>query len=165
MKILKDLGKGEFIDDLIFFFLKNNSLILKSEFLDKKFLDNIGELVRSTVVLPNLTLGLHGLKRNLLNELMTVSDFIEQVKAIKHIYDKDLIDKPESVYETFSKLSSTKAYNYALKDWKRKIEEILPYLPESRRQRPYRSDFFEEQVLIDELAGLEKVDFFLRFLY
>ena len=112
----------------------------------------------STVILPNL-------KRNLLNELMTVTDFIEQVKAIKHIYDEDLIDKPESVYETFSKVSSTKAYNYALKDWKRKIDEILPYLPESRRQRPYRNDFLDDQVLIDKLGSLEKVDFLLRLSY
>ena len=112
----------------------------------------------SAVILPEL-------KRNLLNELMTVTDFIEQVKAIKHIYDEDLIDKPESVYETFSKVSSTKAYNYALKDWKRKIDEILPYLPESRRQRPYRNDFLDDQVLIDKLGSLEKVDFLLRLSY
>ena len=90
---------------------------------------------------------------------MTVSDFIEQVKAIKHIYDEDLIDKPESMYETFSKLSSTKAYNNALKQWKRDIENVLPYLPETRRQAPYRNDFLDENDLIEKLASLERVVF------
>ena len=112
----------------------------------------MAELVRSTIALPQL-------KGNLLNELMTVGDFIEQVKAIKHIYDEELIDKPESMYETFSKLSSTKAYNKALKQWKRDIEEVLPYLPENRRQTPYRSDFLDENTLNDKLSSLEKVIF------
>ena len=62
------------------------------------------------------------LKVDPLRQELTVDDFIDQVKAIKQIYDDGLIEKPESMYSAFSKLSAGKAVKSAAKYWNDKIK-------------------------------------------
>ena len=70
---------------------------------------------------------------------------------VQQVYDEGLIESPESLYSAFSKVSHGKAVKNATEYWSNKIENILPDMPESRREKPIRLDFislpeFEEKV-------------------
>lgn len=67
------------------------------------------------------------------------------------LYEDGLIESPESLYSAFSKVSHGKAIKRATSYWSNKIENILPDLPERRREKPTKLDFisiteFEEKV-------------------
>ena len=93
------------------------------------------------------------LKISPLKQVLTVDDFMDQVSpelgqssrtsrqkfpiekrkikidAIKEIFDSGLIDKPESMYGAFSKVSHGKAVKEAAKYWNSKMNALLPDMP------------------------------------
>ena len=82
---------------------------------------------------------------------------------IQQVYDEGLIESPESLYSAFSKVSHGKAARNATKYWTDKIENILPDLPERRKERPEKIDFlsvnqFDEKVEKYQKASWEIFD-------
>jgi len=131
--------------------LRSDDFKGESDQLDEEFKENLTELIPFIANDDTDSSKCPTLKVDPLRQVLSVDDFIDQVKAIKQIYDDGLIEKPESMYSAFSKLSSGKAMKLAAKYWKDKIGSLLPDMPESRREKPLRFDFlnsaeFEEKV-------------------
>jgi len=132
--------------------LRSDDFKGESDQLDEEFKENLTELIPFIANDDTDTSSsCPTLKVDPLRQELTVEDFIDQVKAIKQIYDDGLIEKPESMYSAFSKLSAGKAMKSAAKYWNDKIKSLLPDMPESRREKPTRFDFldsaeFEEKV-------------------
>jgi len=96
------------------------------------------------------------LKISPLKQVLTVDDFMDQIDAIKEIFDSGLIDKPESMYGAFSKVSHGKAVKEAAKYWNSKMNALLPDMPESRREKPIRTDFLNEAEFEEKLDKYSK---------
>ena len=72
------------------------------------------------------------------------------------LYESGLIESPESLYSAFSKVSHGKAIKRATSYWSSKIENILPDLPERRRERPTKLDFISISEFEEKVAKYEK---------
>jgi len=103
--------------------------------IDDEFKANINELIPfvanddtdATSECPTL-------KIDPLKQVFTGEDFLEQINAIKEVFDEGLIEKPESMYKTFSKLSHAKAIKNAAAYWNQKVSTLLPYAGEQTRK-------------------------------
>ena len=162
--------------------LRSDDFKGESDQLDEEFKENLTELIPFIANDDTDTSSsCPTLKVDPLRQELTVEDFIDQVKAIKQIYDDGLIEKPESMYSAFSKLSAGKAMKSAAKYWNDKIKlgcridfsqtfnedkwpfkkSLLPDMPESRREKPTRFDFLDSAEFEAKVDKYASVSFFI----